>query len=61
LDTLVKAARHAGAGGAKLSGAGRGGNLIALVTAETGEAVTAALRTAGAVDVIVTTVRVPEP
>jgi mevalonate kinase len=61
LDTLAEAARRAGAGGAKLSGAGLGGNLIALVTAETREAVAAALRTAGAVDVIVTTVRSPEP
>jgi mevalonate kinase len=56
LDALAEAARRAGAGGAKLSGAGRGGNLIALVTAETQEAVTAAMRAAGAVSVIVTTV-----
>jgi mevalonate kinase len=32
LDRLAEAARAAGALGAKLSGAGRGGNLIALVT-----------------------------
>ncbi len=31
LDTLVEAAREAGALGAKLSGGGRGGNMIALV------------------------------
>lgn len=32
LDALVEAAREAGAPGAKLSGGGRGGNMIALVT-----------------------------
>jgi mevalonate kinase len=56
LDRLVLAARSAGAGGAKLSGGGRGGNMIALVSAETGEPVAAALRKAGAVRVIVTPV-----
>ncbi|MCA9913086.1 MAG: mevalonate kinase, partial [Anaerolineae bacterium] len=35
LDTLVTATRNAGALGAKLSGGGRGGNMIALVTPET--------------------------
>jgi mevalonate kinase len=60
LDALAEAARRAGASGAKLSGAGRGGNLIALVTAETQDAVSSALRTAGAVDVIVTTVDEPQ-
>jgi len=60
LDVLADAARRAGAGGAKLSGAGRGGNLIALVTAETQEAVAAALRAAGAVDVIATSVGEPQ-
>lgn len=48
LDRLAGAAREAGAQGAKLSGAGRGGNLIALVTPETTEAVESALRLAGA-------------
>lgn len=56
LDGLARAARRAGAAGAKLSGAGRGGNLIALVTEQTAGPVTAALRAAGAVDVIITTV-----
>jgi mevalonate kinase len=60
LDALAEAARRAGAGGAKLSGAGRGGNLIALVTAETRDAVSSAMRAVGAVDVIVTTVDEPE-
>ena len=51
LDRLVAAARRAGALGAKLSGAGRGGNMIALVTAETEQAVSEALSAAGAVRV----------
>ena len=46
------AARAAGALGAKLSGAGRGGNMIALVTAETEAAVSAALLAAGAARVM---------
>jgi mevalonate kinase len=54
LDALAAAARNAGALGAKLSGAGRGGNLIALVTDETAGPVTAALRSAGAVGLILT-------
>jgi mevalonate kinase len=56
LDALVNAARDAGALGAKLSGGGRGGNMIALVTPETAPPVEAALRAAGAVRVISTTV-----
>jgi mevalonate kinase len=56
LDDLVAAALAAGALGAKLSGAGRGGNMIALVEGEEGEtAVTAALKTAGAKNVLTTT------
>jgi len=57
LDALVAAARAAGATGAKLSGGGRGGNMIALVTAETAPQVADALRVAGAVRVIITEVR----
>jgi mevalonate kinase len=56
LDALVAAARAAGAFGAKLSGGGRGGNMIALVTADTAPRVAEALTAAGAVRVIVTTV-----
>jgi mevalonate kinase len=56
LDALAAAARAAGALGAKLSGAGRGGNMIALVTDETASRVAEALRAAGAVRVIVTKV-----
>ncbi|GAB4581392.1 MAG: mevalonate kinase [Anaerolineales bacterium] len=54
LDRLVDAARASGALGAKLSGGGRGGNMIALVKPETAERVTEALRAAGAVRTIVT-------
>ncbi len=56
LDTLVAAARAAGALGAKLSGAGRGGNTIALVTEATAARVAQALLAAGAAGVIVTQV-----
>jgi len=55
LDQLVDAARQAGALGAKLSGGGRGGNMIALVTPETRDEVERALLAAGAVRVIRTT------
>lgn len=48
LERLIEVAREAGASGAKLSGGGRGGNLIALVDPDTGPAVQAALRAAGA-------------
>jgi mevalonate kinase len=54
LDRLAQAACAAGAAGAKLSGGGRGGNLLALVGPETEAAVDAALRAAGAVRVIAT-------
>jgi mevalonate kinase len=55
LDTLVDAALHAGALGAKLSGAGRGGNMIALVNDDAGEtAVRDALQKAGATAIITT-------
>lgn len=56
LETLIHSARNAGAQGAKLSGAGRGGNMIALVRDASEEMVSAALREAGAVSVIRTTV-----
>lgn len=52
LDKLVAAARDAGALGAKLSGAGRGGNMIALVTEETERRVVDRLVAAGAVRVV---------
>jgi mevalonate kinase len=52
VDRLVQAARQAGALGAKLSGAGRGGNVIALTTDQTRDTVASALRNVGAKNVI---------
>jgi len=57
LERLILAAKQAGASGAKLVGGGRGGNMIALVDDRNAAAVTAALKDAGAVDVIVTEVK----
>jgi mevalonate kinase len=54
LERLIFAAQQAGASGAKLVGGGRGGNMIALVDDHNAAAVTAALKDAGAVSVIVT-------
>jgi mevalonate kinase len=59
LDRLVTAARSAGALGAKLSGGGRGGNMIALVQSEKAAEVADALTLSGAVRTISTTVRQP--
>ena len=56
LATLIAAARQAGALGAKLSGGGRGGNIIALVDEQSAAGVGAALAAAGARRVIVTTI-----
>lgn len=56
LDRLVEAALRGGAYGAKLSGAGRGGNMIALVSPESEASVIHALRQAGAKRVIVSAV-----
>ena len=56
LDRLVQAARRAGALGAKLSGGGRGGNMIALAHPEQAPGVAAALTAAGATRVIITEV-----
>jgi mevalonate kinase len=56
LDELVEAARLGGAIGAKLSGAGRGGNMIALVEDDNLEQVKEALNEAGAKRVIYTRV-----
>ena len=55
LDALVDAALAAGAYGAKLSGAGGGGNMLAVTPPEGQAAVAQALRAAGAARVIVTT------
>ena len=59
LDALVQAASAAGAMGAKLSGGGRGGNMIALVEDDTIEAVTQALMATGAINTIVTRIGNP--
>ncbi len=57
LDTLVSIALQAGALGAKLSGGGRGGNMIALVTPQIATAVQSALLTNGATRAFLTEVR----
>ena len=56
LDKLVSAARKGGALGAKMSGGGRGGNMIALVEEEISSAVAEALISAGATRTIITQV-----
>jgi len=57
LDRLVHVARSTGALGAKLSGGGRGGNMIALVKPDRSEIIAHALRTVGAKNTIITTVQ----
>lgn len=54
LDQLVEAAREAGALGAKMSGGGRGGNMIALAQAGKARAVARSLKEAGALKTIIT-------
>lgn len=56
LDRLVQAALDSGAAGAKLSGGGIGGNMIALVKPEDAKQVVEALKKAGAVNTITTLV-----
>jgi mevalonate kinase len=56
LDTLVDTARSAGALGAKLSGAGRGGNMIALAPEGKSNDIAVALLNTGASGTIVTEV-----
>jgi mevalonate kinase len=56
LDRLVAAAKEVGALGAKLVGAGCGGNMIALVDEDTEASVVKALRRAEASRVLVTQV-----
>jgi mevalonate kinase len=56
LEGLIQAAMEAGALGAKLSGGGRGGNMIALVDDMNAEKVANALEEAGATNTIVTKV-----
>ena len=59
LDTLVDGARGAGAWGAKLSGGGLGGNMIALVDPARAGEIAEALRAAGAVRTWITRVDPP--
>ena len=54
LDILVETARANGALGAKLSGGGRGGNMIALVKRDDSQRMTDALYAAGATNVLQT-------
>jgi mevalonate kinase len=56
LDHLVVTALSSGALGAKLSGSGRGGNIIALVRPETADTIASTLHSVGACKVITTTV-----
>jgi mevalonate kinase len=56
IEQLIRAAEVGGARGAKLSGAGRGGNIIALIDTDVRARVERALLDAGAVRVIVTEV-----
>jgi mevalonate kinase len=57
LDHLTETARKSGALGAKLSGSGRGGNMIALILKENAPALAEALLSAGAKRAIITTVQ----
>jgi mevalonate kinase len=57
LERLVEAARDGGALGAKLSGGGRGGNMIALVSPAMADPVCQALQAAGAKKTILTTIK----
>ena len=54
LDNLVSAARQAGALGAKMSGGGRGGNMIALAEEGTASLIAEALMSVGAKRTIIT-------
>ncbi|RJP51304.1 MAG: mevalonate kinase [Anaerolineaceae bacterium] len=54
LDSLVESARRSGASGAKLSGGGRGGNMIALVEKDKAAQVAEAILSAGARRTIIT-------
>lgn len=57
LDILVAAAQEAGALGAKLSGGGRGGNMIALVEEAQAQQIADALQESGATNTIMTRVQ----
>jgi len=54
LEQIISAALNAGALGAKLSGSGRGGNMIALVNEQEAEPIAQAMQKAGAMRTILT-------
>jgi mevalonate kinase len=56
IEKLVQSAQSAGALGAKLSGAGRGGNIIALIDPSHEQTISDALEESGAVSIISTRV-----
>lgn len=60
LERLILAARASGALGAKLSGGGRGGNMIALTTDTNAPQIARALLDSGAVRAIITEIRAPD-
>jgi mevalonate kinase len=57
LDELIDTAHKSGALGAKLSGGGRGGNMLALIPKENAPALAEALLSAGAKRAIITTIQ----
>ena len=57
LDQMVECALQAGAYGAKLSGGGRGGNIVVLTAPEKSEDISAALTTMGITTIIKTTLK----
>jgi mevalonate kinase len=57
LDQLIAVARSAGAVGAKLSGGGRGGNMIALTKHKNPASITSALNSAGVARIIITEIK----
>jgi mevalonate kinase len=57
LNFLIRTARTAGASGAKLSGGGQGGNLVAVTDAGMAEGIAEALRSAGAVRTLINTIQ----
>lgn len=56
LENLITAARNGGAPGAKLSGGGKGGNMIALVEEDQAQEISSVLLRAGAVETMITRV-----
>lgn len=60
IEKLLQSALEAGAAGGKLSGGGRGGNVIVYVEERNGGAIKHALLQAGAITVILTTMHEPD-